>query len=105
MPRTSSDKLKLGLDEIASLSPDYICKGFHGDFLKCNCIIKLQDKVALSKNFFGEMIDDFWSEPTHLENRFHGADMGPFLAEFLCPYDVSNNEKVRYIFSIGNENF
>jgi len=105
MPRTSSDKLKLGLDEIARLSPSYVCKGFRGDFLKCNCIIKLQDKVALSKNFFGEMIDDFWSEPTHLENRFHGADMGPFLAEFLCPYDVSNNEKVRYIFSIGNENF
>jgi len=54
MPRTSSDKLKLALDEIASLSPDYICKGFHGDFLKCNCIIKLQDKVALSKVFLAE---------------------------------------------------
>jgi len=54
MPRTSSDKLKLGLDEIADLSPSYVCKGFHGDYLKCNGIIKLQDKLAESKVFSAE---------------------------------------------------
>jgi len=86
------------------ISPDYICKGFHGDFLKCNCIIKLQDKVALSKVLLEQKVKDFWSEPTHLNNRFHGV-VDPFLGEFLCPYDVSNNEKARYIFSIGNKDF
>jgi len=45
------------------------------------------------------------SEPTYLNNRFHGAVIGPLLAKNLCPYDVSRNEKARYIFSIGSKDF
>jgi len=59
----------------------------------------------LKAKFFQQKVKDFWSEPTHLNKRKKGALVGPFLAEFLCPYDVSNNEKARYIFSIGDQDF
>jgi len=43
--RTSGDKLQLAaLHEIAKLSPLYLLD-IHGDFMKCNCIPKLQDKL------------------------------------------------------------
>ena len=62
-------------------------------------------QVRSKQGFFEQKVKDFWSEPTHLNNRFHDAVIGPFLAEFLCPCDVSKNEKARYIFSIGWKDF
>jgi len=63
MPKSSSDKLKLALDEIVKLSPNYLCKSVHGDFLKCNCIPKFQDKFAQSKDFLSRRSRIFGVSP------------------------------------------
>ena len=51
MPRTCSDKLKLAMDEIESLSEDYQCRSFHGGLLKCSCIMDLQGNIDTVKVF------------------------------------------------------
>jgi len=39
-------------------------------------------QVRSKQGFFEQKVKDFWSEPTHLNNRFHGAVIGPFWQNF-----------------------
>jgi len=83
MPRTSKDKLSLGMDYISMLSSTHQCKSFHTGVTKCKCIVKVQGQLDDVKRFFQEEIDKFWKDPIHHSHRTDGDAIGHFLGVYL----------------------
>ena len=100
MPRTSNDKLSLGMDYISKLSPTHQCKSFHTGVTKCKCIVDVQEQLDDVKRFFQEEIDEFWKDPKHHSNRTVADAIGYFLGVYLFSKCTFTSDLATYVFEI-----
>jgi len=92
MPRTISDKYKLGLQYISKLSLSTKCKSFSGGFTNCTCICDCQDKLPQVKLFFGSKIKEFWQVPSHLSAMSEAEEAGKLFGKYLYPHSTFEPE-------------
>ena len=100
MPRTSKDKLSIGMDYISKLSPTHQCRSFHSGVTKCNCIVKVKGQLDDVKRFFQEEIDVFWKDPIHHSHRTVADAIGQFLGVYLFSKCTFTSDLAMYVFEI-----
>jgi len=102
MPRTKSDKCKVGLEYISKLSSVHVCKSFSGGNTTCTCIGNYEDKLP-QVNFFEKEVKEFWKVPSRISVRMDGPAIGKLFGEYLYPFCSFALQRAGYIFPIGGQ--
>jgi len=100
MPRTSSDKLKLGLTYISMLFLSHECRSFSGGVTNCKSICNCGLMLPQVQVFFELEIKEFWKKSVHFSVRNDGAAIGDLFGKYLYPYSILESERVSCMFEI-----